>query len=84
MSRIGRQPIAIPDKVKVVVDGSTVKVEGPRGKSSLHVDPHMKVAVADNKVSVTRQDDSRTSRSLHGLTRSLVSNMLYGVTPLPP
>jgi large subunit ribosomal protein L6 len=80
MSRIGRQPIAIPDKVKVVVEGQLVKVEGPKGKSSFQVNPQMKVAVADKKVSVTRADDSRTSRSLHGLTRSLVSNMLYGVT----
>jgi large subunit ribosomal protein L6 len=80
MSRIGRQPIAIPDKVKVLVEGQTVKVEGPKGKSSLQIDPHMKVAVADNKVNVTRVDESRAARSLHGLTRSLLGNMLYGVT----
>jgi large subunit ribosomal protein L6 len=80
MSRIGKQPIAIPDKVKVAVEGATVKVEGPKGKSSLKFGTHMKVEVAGNKLSVTRADESRAARSEHGMTRTLLANMLYGVT----
>ncbi len=80
MSRIGKQPIAIPDKVKVVVDGALVQIEGPKGKASLRVDGPMTVAVVDKKLTVTRQGDAREMRSLHGLTRSLLGNMLRGVT----
>lgn len=80
MSRIGKQPISIPDKVKVVLEGALLRVEGPKGKTSLAITPQMTVEVTGNKVSVTRTSESREARSLHGLTRSLISNMVQGVT----
>ncbi|MHB1845780.1 MAG: 50S ribosomal protein L6, partial [Deltaproteobacteria bacterium] len=80
MSRIGKQPIAIPDKVKVAVESGLVRVEGPKGKSSLRVSPAMKIAIEKNVLQISRGDESREARSLHGLTRSLIHNMLEGVT----
>ncbi|HUB05505.1 MAG TPA: 50S ribosomal protein L6 [Myxococcales bacterium] len=80
MSRIGRQPIAIPDKVKVAVEGQFVRIEGPRGKSTVQVAGPMKVTADGKQITVARDGDSREARSLHGLTRSLLSNMLSGVT----
>ena len=79
MSRIGRNPIAIPDKVKVAVEGNLVRIEGPKGKTAVQVAAPMKVTVDGKSVSVVRADDSREARSLHGLTRSLLANMLEGV-----
>jgi large subunit ribosomal protein L6 len=80
MSRIGKIPVKIPDKVKVAVEGRTVKVEGPKGKTSFPFHPNMKIEVASGQVTVTRPDETRVSRGLHGLTRSLVKNALEGVT----
>jgi len=80
MSRVGRQTIAVPPKVKVSIDGSWVRAEGPKGKGALEVPAALKVALADNKLSLARSEDSRTSRSVHGLTRSLLSNLVNGVT----
>jgi len=80
MSRIGKIPVKIPDKVKVAVDGHTVKVEGPKGKTSFAFHPSMKIEVAAGQVKVSRPDETRVSRGLHGLTRSLVKNALEGVT----
>ena len=82
MSRIGKQPVAIPAGVKVAVDGPKIKVEGPKGKLELVPHPAMKIAVDDKTkaIIVTRPDDERLSRSLHGLTRSLINNMVEGVT----
>lgn len=80
MSRIGKQPIAIPDKVKVAVEGGLVRIEGPKGKSALQVAAPMKVTVEGNKLTVARSTETRADRSLHGLTRSLLANMLHGVT----
>jgi large subunit ribosomal protein L6 len=79
MSRIGKQPVRIPDKVKVAVDGSVVKFEGPKGKNELTVPGSLSVKVDGKQVLIGRADDSRESRSLHGLTRSLVANMVNGV-----
>jgi large subunit ribosomal protein L6 len=79
MSRIGRQPIQIPDKVKVALAGSILKIEGPKGKAELPLPPHVVVAVDDRQVHVTRGDETRESRSLHGLTRSLINNLVQGV-----
>jgi large subunit ribosomal protein L6 len=73
-------PIAVPDKVKVAVDGQNVNVEGPKGKLSLEAHPMMKISVNDGQVIVERPDDSGQAKSLHGLTRSLINNMVVGVT----
>jgi large subunit ribosomal protein L6 len=79
MSRIGKRPIIIPDGVTVAVDGQTVRAEGPRGKLVQAVPSGVSVAVTDKRVVVSRESDQRTVRALHGLTRSLVNNMLTGV-----
>jgi large subunit ribosomal protein L6 len=79
MSRVGRQPIAVPEGVEVVISGSSVSVKGPRGELSARFDPDMKIQLADGEVQVTRPTDSPRHRSLHGLTRSLVANMVEGV-----
>jgi large subunit ribosomal protein L6 len=82
MSRIGKQPVAIPAGVKVQVTNGTVRVEGPKGKLEVAYHPAMKVEHDDKAkvVRVTRPDDERQNRSLHGLTRSLIANMVEGVT----
>jgi large subunit ribosomal protein L6 len=79
MSRIGKKPIPVPDGVKVQVDGNVVRAEGPKGKLTQPLSTGM-VAKLDGKIlTITRGDDSRTARALHGLTRSLVANMVNGV-----
>jgi large subunit ribosomal protein L6 len=80
MSRIGRMPITVPGSVQVSVDGQKVTVKGPKGELDLAVAEPIKVAVDDGTVTVTRPDDERRSRQLHGLTRTLVNNMVIGVT----
>ena len=80
MSRIGRKPIAIPAGVTVTVDGNNVTVTGPKGTLNSTVNPAMKVAVEGATVVVSRPDDDAKSRSLHGLTRTLIANMVEGVT----
>ena len=80
MSRIGKQPVEIPEKVEVSVDGQTVKVEGPRGDLTFDAHPEMTVKVEDGEVVVTRPSDTARHKALHGLTRSLISNMVEGVT----
>ena len=79
MSRIGRKPIVIPAGVDVKIDGSTVTVKGPKGTLSRTVHQNMNVAVEDGVIHVTRPDDNKLNRSLHGLTRTLVANMVEGV-----
>jgi len=80
MSRIGRLPIPVPAGVTVTIDGRAVKVAGPKGELSLNVAAPIEVALEDGQVLVTRPDDERASRSLHGLTRTLISNQITGVT----
>ena len=80
MSRIGRQPIAVPAGVEVKIDGSTVTVKGPKGTLTQTVHENMNVAYEDGAILVTRPDDSNENRSLHGLTRTLIYNMVVGVT----
>jgi large subunit ribosomal protein L6 len=80
MSRIGKMPIPVPAGVEVKIDGSNVAVKGPKGQLSLVVSAPITVALEDNSVLVTRPDDERLSRSLHGLTRTLISNQIIGVT----
>jgi large subunit ribosomal protein L6 len=79
MSRVGKLPVKIPEKVKVSVDGATLKVEGPKGKTSFLFNPRMKIEVGGGEVKVLRPDDSREARGLHGLTRTLVKNAVEGV-----
>jgi large subunit ribosomal protein L6 len=82
MSRIGRLPIVVPEKVKVTLADATVHVEGPNGKLSFTPRPEIKVQIDDagRQVRVERADDERLSRSLHGLSRSLIANMVKGVS----
>ena len=80
MSRIGRKPINIPAGVEVKVNGSEVSVKGPKGALSQTFNPKMNIAVEGSEIVVTRPDDEKESRSLHGLTRTLVHNMIVGVT----
>ena len=80
MSRIGRKPIAIPAGVTVTVDGNNVTVTGPKGTLNSTVNPAMNVAVEGATVVVSRADDEAKNRSLHGLTRTLIANMVEGVT----
>jgi large subunit ribosomal protein L6 len=80
MSRIGRQPIEIPSGVDVDVDGSRVRVKGPKGTLEQTMHPDMKISKVDGTIKVERPDDEREHRALHGLTRSLVANMVEGVT----
>jgi len=80
MSRIGKLPLALPTGVKVHVNDSRVRVEGPKGTLERRVEPEVKVACEPGSVVVTRADDSRRSRSIHGLTRVLIGNMIQGVS----
>jgi large subunit ribosomal protein L6 len=80
MSRIGRLPIEIPSGVDVTVDGSAVTVKGPKGELGLTVASPIEVKIEDGQLLVTRPDDERESRSLHGLTRTLIANQIIGVT----
>src|SRR6266568_4245716 len=79
MSRVGKMPVKIPEKVKVSVDGHLVKVEGPKGKMSFPFNPQVSVVVEKGEVRVARPDESRLSKGLHGLTRTLVKNAVDGV-----
>jgi large subunit ribosomal protein L6 len=80
MSRIGRLPIPVPSGVDVTIDGSLVTVKGPKGSLAHTVVEPISVAKDDGVLSVTRPDDERDSRARHGLTRTLVNNMVVGVT----
>jgi len=80
MSRIGRLPIQIPEGVKVDVHGSDITVKGPRGELSRSIDPDMLITIEGNTLVVSRPSDGRNHRALHGLTRSLISNMVEGVS----
>ncbi|MCR4926064.1 MAG: 50S ribosomal protein L6 [Clostridiales bacterium] len=79
MSRIGRMPIAVPAGVDVKIDGNTVTVKGPKGTLSRTVHKNMAVAMENGAITVTRPDDTAENRSLHGLTRTLINNMIIGV-----
>jgi large subunit ribosomal protein L6 len=79
MSRVGRQPIALSSEVKVEIEGSHVTVRGPRGELSRDLHPDMRLYLEDGELRVTRPSDAPRHRSLHGLTRALVANMVAGV-----
>jgi large subunit ribosomal protein L6 len=80
MSRIGKQPIAIPPKVKVEVKGQKVFVEGPKGKLNWELPRRTSLKVADGKVVITREGDDAQAKALHGLSRALINNMVRGVS----
>jgi large subunit ribosomal protein L6 len=81
MSRIGKKPITLPSGVEVNIDGQDVSVKGPKGTLSLTVaDPITVVKAENGELTVARPDDERRNRSLHGLTRTLVANLIVGVT----
>ncbi|XPP27865.1 MAG: 50S ribosomal protein L6 [Leucobacter sp.] len=80
MSRIGKLPIAVPGGVTVNIDGQQVTVKGPKGELSLTVAEPIRVSLEDGQLLVTRPNDERDSRALHGLTRTLINNDIIGVT----
>ncbi len=80
MSRIGNQPIELPQGVEVKVDGDHVRVKGPKGELERQVRPEVKVNVEDGKIVVTRSSEAKQHRAYHGLTRALVANMVEGVS----
>ena len=80
MSRLGRKPITVPSNVKINVNGSAIDVEGPKGKLSYTMQPHVSVALDGSELLVSRRDDERDSKAYHGLTRSLIQNMIVGVS----
>ncbi|HHY35403.1 MAG TPA: 50S ribosomal protein L6 [Firmicutes bacterium] len=80
MSRVGRQPVAIPKGVSVELKGNRLTVKGPKGTLEREFHPDMKVLVQDGLIRVERPSDSRIHKSLHGLTRALIANMVHGVT----
>ncbi len=80
MSRIGRAPITIPAGVTVDIAGNSVTVKGPKGQLAMAVHRNMKIDIADGVMTVVRPNDSGPNRSLHGLTRTLLANMVTGVT----
>ena len=80
MSRIGLQPITLPKGVDITINGQEVAVKGPKGSMTVNVPAPITIAVADGEVTASRPDESRESRSLHGLSRSLVNNAIVGVT----
>lgn len=79
MSRIGKLPVVIPDGVDVKLDGQTITVKGPLGTETVTVRSEITVKQEDNKIVLTRNDESRLTRSLHGLSRTLVANAVKGV-----
>jgi large subunit ribosomal protein L6 len=80
MSRIGRLPIAVPSGVDVAIDGRRVTIKGPRGQLSRELHPDMRVSREDGNIVVTRPTEQKEHKQLHGLTRTLVNNMVVGVT----
>jgi large subunit ribosomal protein L6 len=80
MSRIGRAPITIPAGVDVTITGTYIAVKGPKGSLARDIHPNMQVNIEDGVITVSRPNDSGPNRSLHGLTRTLVANMVTGVT----
>ena len=80
MSRIGRLPVAIPDGVKVALEGGVVRVEGPKGKLRTEIPAGIQVKIEGNQLRVGREAEERKIRALHGLTRKLIANMVEGVS----
>ncbi len=79
MSRIGNMPVAVPAGVEVKIDGQHITVKGPKGSLERDIHPNIKVELDGSEIKVTRPDDSKLNRSLHGTTRALIHNMVEGV-----
>ncbi len=80
MSRIGKKPITVPNGVEVKLDGHNITVKGPKGTLERELHKNINVTIDNNIITVTRPNDNKENRSLHGLTRTLISNMIHGVT----
>ncbi len=80
MSRIGKMPIDIPEKVEVKIDGNSVTVKGPKGELSREFSPLINIELVDNQILLSRKEETREANSMHGLSRSLLQNMVTGVT----
>ena len=80
MSRVGKRPIPVPSGVEFKLDGVVLKVKGPKGQLQRDLHPNMKITIENDQITVTRPTDGRIDRSLHGLTRTLINNMVIGVT----
>jgi len=80
MSRIGKQPVAVPQGVKVHVEGQLLRVEGPKGKLERSVRPEITVALADNKILFARRGEEKSTRAFHGMERAIANNMVLGVS----
>ena len=80
MSRIGKKPIDIPEKVEVKIDGNSVTVKGPKGELSREFSPLINIELVDNQILLSRKEETREANSMHGLSRSLLQNMVTGVT----
>lgn len=80
MSRIGNKPIVVPDGVEIKIDGNNVTVKGPKGTLTKEFHKNMSIKLENNVITVTRPDDEPANRGLHGLTRTLISNMIQGTT----
>jgi large subunit ribosomal protein L6 len=79
MSRVGRMPVPVPERVEVDIDGSRISVQGPKGELRGEFDPDMQIELVEGEIRVSRPTDTPRHRSLHGLTRSLIANMVEGV-----
>jgi large subunit ribosomal protein L6 len=80
MSRVGKYPVPVPSGVQAHVAGSVITVKGPKGELTRKLHPDMAVEVGEGSVTVKRPSDSKTHKSLHGLTRTLIANMVHGVS----
>ncbi len=79
MSRIGRMPVKVPAGVQVQIEGSTIRVKGPKGELQQTFPPEMSLSLEEGAITVSRPSDARTHRALHGMTRALINNMVSGV-----
>ena len=80
MSRVGKNPVALPKGVETTINGQHISVGGPKGTLEINIPEPIEAKVEDDKIVVTRPDDNRKNRALHGLSRSLINNMVVGVT----
>ncbi len=80
MSRVGKKPIVIPEGVKLTVKDNLLNIKGPKGELNQRIHPNIGIEIADNQVNVSRPNDSKENKSLHGLSRALIQNMVTGVT----
>lgn len=80
MSRIGKKPIVVPNGVTITLEGNFIKVKGPKGELQKNIHPNIKVELKDSEIEVSRSNDLKANRALHGLSRALIQNMILGVS----